>query len=564
MKTNFVNSLVKYFIEKNYFNLINSNAESLDFSGEAAALIRIYQGATVFLEIIDADRYEDEQLMRIMQNGAAMLENINGGNAYIFKLFLFDKEPGDEKLNIIENGQKDIIPDKKFLKGISVYISSKSVRKHFNEPAFDAYIVRSVKKFFSKGLEQKETSVEDIHKLLEKRKKDFEIQLKAKTPWVTYGLIAANVLVWLALRLLSLKTGETYGNLLVPYGAKVNSLIMEGQYWRFISAMFLHSNEVHLLLNCFSLYLLGTQVEKLFGHIKMTAVYFAAGLMGSVASFAFSPNASVGASGAIFGLMGAMLFFAIKRPSLMKSSFGANLVTILVVNLVYGFMNAGIDNSAHLGGLVGGFLTTGVVYASKEETSKDKILRIAALVLLAAVMLGGVYYSFGNEQNKYFNKIAELESYNGQSSYTEAETLAEQILSQNPKSASIKISVLSSLITAEYSQGKYNESEEHSEELLKMKINDDIKTQTLWNLCLAELSQGSAKFYEAEEHANLLIKLSPEHGHFMLGVIYYNTKDTNNLDKAKEELQKAKELNSPNIDAINNMLTNIEDMQNSK
>ena len=639
MKTNLINSLIKYLIEKNNFSLVNANDEALDFSSGAAGLIKNYQGTTVFLEVIDADRFDNIQLNRIMENSAAMLDSINGSDAYILKLFLFDNTPSQAVQEILEKGQTDIIQEKKFLKCISVEVSDKIVRKHYTEPSFDGNIVRAMNIFFAKNIHLKETSIGDIKELLMKRSKDFQIELKAKTPWVTYGLIAANILAWLVLRVLSFETNTPYVSLLAPYGAKINSLILDGEYWRFISAMFLHANEIHLLVNCYSLYMLGTQVERLFGHIKMTTVYFVAGFLGSIASFAFSTNASVGASGAIFGLLGAMLFFVFKRPSLLKSSFGANLITILVINLVYGFMNERIDNYGHLGGLVGGFLTTGVVYKAKEETSKDKLSRLGALILVIVVTLGGLFYSFNNDQNKYFSKIIDINNYFNQKNYEESEKLAEQVIEQKPKNDEVKISVLASLINSEMAQGKYNESEVHAEELLKYEVNSDTrvsvltslidsemaqgkynesevhaeellkyevnsdtrvsvltslidsemaqgkynesevhaeellkydvnsdtKMQALWNLCVAEASQSNqTKFAEAEEHAKKLIELSPVHGHFLMGAIYYNTKDLNNLDKAKEQLQKAKELNSPNIDAINNMLSDIENMQKSK
>ncbi len=562
MKTNLVNSLIKYLIEKNYFNLVHSN-ENLDFNNEPTGLIRDFQGTTVFLEVIDANKYDVIQLSQIMENGAAMLGNINGTNAYIFKLFLFDNKPDEQKLNIIEKGQIDIIQDKKFMKCISVNIADRSVQKHFTMPSFDANLVKTMNKYFAKNLDSKETTTEEIKELLVKRSKDFQIELKAKTPWITYALIAANVLVWLMLKILSVKTNTDYSGLLVPYGAKANSLILDGEYWRFISAMFLHLNEIHLLLNCYSLYMVGSQVEKLFGHINMVVIYFVAGFVGSIASFAFSINVSVGASGAIFGLLGAMFYFAIKRPSLLKSSFGANLITTLVINLVYGIMNERIDNYAHLGGLVGGFLTTGaVVYTAKEETLKDKLSRAVAFILIIVVTLGGLYYSFNNDQNKYAAKLTILSDYINQKKYTESEKLAEQLLGQNPKNEDIKINVLASLIDSESAQGKYNESEVHAEELLKYGINNETKIQVLWNLCVSEASQANQeKFAEAEEHANQLIKISPARGHFLLGAILYNTRDINNLDKAKDHLQKAKELNSPNMDAIIGMLSDIEEMQ---
>lgn len=99
----------------------------------------------------------------------------------------------------------------------------------------------------------------------------------------------------------------------------------------------------------------------------------------------------------------------------------------------------------------------------------------------------------------------------------------------------------------------------HTEELLKMKLDDSTKTEALWNLSLSEASQ--FKFDEAKEHAKQLIELSPKHGHFIMGAIYYNLKD---VDNARTELQKAKELGSDNMAAIDNMLSDLENIQKSK
>ncbi len=523
MKTNFTNSLIKYLIEKDYFNLIFSDDEPMDFNNGPTSLIKDYQGTSVLLEIIDADKYNSEQLSQMMEHGAAMLANINGTNATIFKLFLFNETPSEEKISIIEQGQKDIIPEKKFMKCLSVDIMNKQVQKYFSVPAFDGNIIRSVNKFFSKNLDTRETSIEDVAKLIEKRKKDFEIQLKAKKPWFTYGLIAINIVVWLLLTILSKRMEVKYGALLDPYGSKINNLILEGQYWRLISPMFLHVNEIHLLVNCYSLFIVGSQVERLFGHGRFIAIYFVSGFLGCIASFAFSLNSAVGASGAIFGLLGAMLFFAMKRPSLLKSGFGANLITTLIINLVYGFMNEQIDNYGHLGGLVGGFLTTGAIYTVKEETSKDRLSKLIALILVFVVSLGGLFYSFNNKQNTVvLPKIDLVKTYANQQNFTELEKLAEEIIEMKPN-------------------GK------------------NAVFQVLWSLTLAEASQ--MKFAEAEVHAKQVVEFSPVHGHFILGAIYFETKE---FDKAKSELEVAKKLDSDFMDEINNMLSYIESIKNSK
>lgn len=519
MKTNFINSLIRYFIEKYYYNLVGADSQPLDFSTGSTSLIKYQQGTSILLEVIDADRCSKEQLMQMMERGAAILENINGTNAYIYKLFLFDKKPEQEKLLIIEQGQKDIPSEKKFLKGITVNISDREVKKCFRSPRFDMHISRSVKQFFSKKLDIRETSTEEVAELIALRKKDYEIELKAKKPWITYGLIAVNAAVWLLLVLISKKTGTSYDQLLTAYGAKVNSLILNGEDWRFITPMFLHSNEIHLLVNCYSLFIIGSEVERLFGHLKFSVIYFVSGFIGCVASFAFSINDSVGASGAIFGLLGAMLYFAVKRPSLMKSSFGANLITNMVINLAYGFMNKRVDNNAHIGGLIGGFLTTGVVYTVKEETSKDKSAKVIALVLVAAVSIGGLFYGFKSEKNADLLKLDTLDTYTSQKNYSEAEKLAEEMLDNN--------------------------------------LGESSKIHVLWNLAVSEIYQN--KYGEAEEHAKQLKELSAVNGSYLLGIAYYQA---NEFDKAKEEFETAKSLNSPNTDVINNALSEIE--QNSK
>ncbi len=516
MKSNLFNSLIRYLVEKDYYHLIAADNQMPDLSNGIASMIKEIQGTSVFVEIIDGERYGTDQIRNIMLNGAAMLNNIQGSNAYIFKVFLFDSTPDLEKVEIIKQGQLDITTEKRFMKCISVNSATKQVDKYFSVPAFDAGLVRSCKRFFSKGLERRETSYQDIEGIIENRKKDFEIQFKADKPWLTYVIIALNILMYGLLQLVSMRTGTSYQQQLEPFGAKVNNLIMEGQYWRFITPMFLHSDIVHLAVNCYSLYIIGMQVERIFGRGRFLVIYFVSGFIGSAASFAFSLNSSVGASGAIFGLVGAMLYFSLRRPALLKSSYGANLVTMIIINIAYGFMNRRIDNHAHIGGLVGGFLTTGAVYLAKERNVKGAINKAIAILLVAAVAIGTLFYGFNNDINVLSPKLAALEQFDIQSNWPESEKKAEEILGLNT-------------------------------------LDKDTKIPVLWSLIRAEVSQG--KFDEGIENSKILMKLSPADGHYLLGVIYYNTKQ---FDKAKEELEQARKSGSANTDTINKILSSIE------
>jgi rhomboid protease GluP len=179
-------------------------------------------------------------------------------------------------------------------------------------------------------------------------------------PRVIWAIIAVNVLMYLLSAFLSGSLFQPSLVVLAFLGAKVNPLIADGELWRLVGAMFLHGNLVHIFFNGYGLYALGPESERLYGTARFLAVYFLAGIGGSVASYLFSPVPSVGASGAIFGLIGALgLFFYLNRRVLGQAGQAQvqSLVTIALINLFIGFSSPGvIDNFGHLGGLVAGLL----------------------------------------------------------------------------------------------------------------------------------------------------------------------------------------------------------------
>ncbi|GER88460.1 hypothetical protein KDW_26220 [Dictyobacter vulcani] len=147
-------------------------------------------------------------------------------------------------------------------------------------------------------------------------------------------------------------------DVLIRYGAKDNTLILQGQYWRLLTPLFLHANLLHIGLNMLNLVILGTFLERLFGHLRFLFIYLLTGIISIVASFVFAPDViSVGASGAIFGLVGAYsLFVVVHRRALPRGGLLALLWLVFIVglNLGAGFVIANVDNYAHLGGLLSG------------------------------------------------------------------------------------------------------------------------------------------------------------------------------------------------------------------
>jgi rhomboid protease GluP len=177
---------------------------------------------------------------------------------------------------------------------------------------------------------------------------------------VSLSLIAVTVAVFGAQTLSRSLLGL---DVVLALGAKVNSALASGQVWRLLTPLLIHAGWLHLAVNMYSLYILGPMVERFFGPRRLLIVYLLAGVSGVTFSLAFSPSASVGASGAIFGLLGALAAFLYLHRSL----FGRrgwvqfrHLVVVALINLALG-LSPGIDNWGHVGGLVAGATTAWVM-----------------------------------------------------------------------------------------------------------------------------------------------------------------------------------------------------------
>lgn len=147
---------------------------------------------------------------------------------------------------------------------------------------------------------------------------------------------------------------------LTVWGVKVNALVVAGQWWRLLTPAFLHGNLMHLAVNCYSLNNLGPPVEGAAGPPRFLLMYLSAAVAGNVASFLGAPKSvSLGASGAVFGIGGALaMYFYRNRDIYGKTSDRVlrQLWQTLVLNVVYGLSSTRIDNWGHMGGLVGGAL----------------------------------------------------------------------------------------------------------------------------------------------------------------------------------------------------------------
>jgi len=172
------------------------------------------------------------------------------------------------------------------------------------------------------------------------------------TAIVTKVLVGLNVGIYLLQLVMGADINGSNG-WIFEHGALAGPLVADGDWWRLITAAFLHYGPIHLLMNMFALWWLGAPVEMALGHWRFLLLYLVSGLAGSAGALYMSPNVfTVGASGAIFGMLGAGLVLEYEATG----KFGGNYLTLIIINLAFTFAVPGISIGGHIGGLIGGAL----------------------------------------------------------------------------------------------------------------------------------------------------------------------------------------------------------------
>lgn len=276
------------------------------------------------------------------------------------------------------------IEDEKILNNDDVLITKE---KDINNPKLVSAFPDIVEKTNRKedGLEYFIKVTDNINKKNEKRNRIAEKIFSYKQPIVTYIIMAICIILFI---LMELSGGSTNSQTLLKYGANLDVLVKNGEYYRLFTCIFLHIGIMHLLCNMYSLYIIGREVENLFGKIKYIIIFILSGIFGSIMSLAFTHNTiSAGASGAIFGLLGALLYFGMHYRTYLGEAIKRSIIPIIVVNLIIGFFAEGIDLAAHIGGLVGGVLVAMMVGVPDKSKTKDiingTILTIIYLIFIS-------------------------------------------------------------------------------------------------------------------------------------------------------------------------------------
>lgn len=165
------------------------------------------------------------------------------------------------------------------------------------------------------------------------------------------------------------------------YLANNRDLVLSGKYYLLLTSAFAHASIIHLIVNMYSLYIIGEQVENYFGKIRFLVIYILSALSGSLLSIVFNTGFSVGASGAIFGLLGSLLYFGYHYRLYLSSVLRNQIIPLILLNLMIGFMTPGIDNACHIGGLLGGYLATMIVGVPNKSTTNERINGLIVYIL---------------------------------------------------------------------------------------------------------------------------------------------------------------------------------------
>ena len=373
-----VMKLIHYFIvSENYTPIIIKGIDDevwLENKNKEYSIIRIVTRNIINKEQYDYDILKTKHIVKQLKRKLIDF-SMNVLSIYLDKNFYTNKiDNFDEKyISILIKDEDD-------------FINKEYINKAYKQ-VIDKFTYKE------EGFELISKLTKEIEEKNIKEGQEREKYMKNNKPIITYILIFINIVMFVLMYMLG--NGSENTNTLIDFGANYILLTKAGEYYRLITSGFLHIGVIHLLLNMYSLYIVGSQVEYFYGKVKYIIIYLFSLIMGSLFTVALSSvnTVSAGASGAIFGLLGSILYFGIKYRGYIGNSLVNQIVPVVVLNLIIGFTTPGIGNAAHIGGLIGGYLISmavGIGIDKKEQRSS----RINGIIISAILTIFMIYIGF--------------------------------------------------------------------------------------------------------------------------------------------------------------------------
>lgn len=374
-----VMKLIHYFIvSENYTPIIIKGISDeiwLENKNKEYSIIRIVTKNIINKEQYDYDILKTKHIVKQLKRKLIDF-SMNVLSIYLDKNFYTNKiDNFDEKyISILIKDEDD-------------FINNEYINKAYKQ-VIDKFTYKE------EGFELISKLTKEIEEKNIKEGQEREKYMRNNKPIITYILIFINIVMFVLMYMLG--NGSENTNTLIDFGANYILLTKAGEYYRLITSGFLHIGVIHLLLNMYSLYIVGSQVEYFYGKVKYIIIYLFSLIMGSLFTVALSSvnTVSAGASGAIFGLLGSILYFGIKYRGYIGNSLVNQIVPVVVLNLIIGFTTPGIGNAAHIGGLIGGYLISmavGIGIDKKEQrSSKINGIIISAILTIFMIYIGFV------------------------------------------------------------------------------------------------------------------------------------------------------------------------------
>ena len=351
-----VMKLLHYFItERGYNPIVLHGAKNeiwLENLDQDYKIVRIVSDYIHNNEQLDFDMFKTKQIMKKIRKKTLSF-NINA-------LSIFINLGDNVSLKTEEKSENLTIVNVKSIKDLDKY---PTIIKIFPDICENT-------DFKEEGLNLFMKLTKEINKKNEEESIKAEEIFKAKKPMVTYSLIIINILIFLAMYLFGNGSEDAYT--LLKFGANFKILIKGGEYYRLLSSAFLHIGFLHLIFNNYALYVIGSQLESFLGKAKFLIVYIFSAVCGNLMSMIFSTGISAGASGAIFGLLGSLLYFGYNYRVYLGSVIKSQIIPLIILNLGIGFITPGIDNAAHIGGLLGGLGITMALGLKHKTTNFER------------------------------------------------------------------------------------------------------------------------------------------------------------------------------------------------
>lgn len=356
--------LLHYFItKKNYTPIIVQGVENeiwLENLDSEYKVVRIVNGYIHNDEQLDFDAFKTQRMVKKIKKKTLSL-NI-------------------KTLNILTDVGENVNREKTYPNVDIVYFENedKIVKDKIIKEAFPD--LKDNLEYTEDGLQLFFKITEDINQKNRKDAMETDAILEPKKPYVTIGIIAVLILVYTY----ALITG---GDSLIFYYGNYKPFVQSGEVYRLLTGTLIHVDLIHLFCNCYALFVVGSMVEGYYGRRKFALIYFVSALTGSLLSIAMSNTFSIGASGAIFGLLGSLLYFGYHYRVYFGSVILRRIIPVVIINLAIGFMISNIDNFAHIGGLVGGFLISKALGINSKDKTSDKVNGIVLTVIYVVFLV---------------------------------------------------------------------------------------------------------------------------------------------------------------------------------